>query len=213
MTDPRTPDAPAQGTVITEEDIAALDTQSVLDEPLEATDPVNAVFLTVGSWAASALTIVMVVLVTLSVIMRYVFNSSLDLASEGPSYFLPWLICAGAIVAQAQMAHVGVNFFLEKLSGKAFQRMSVAIWIFITILMAYITYLAAYMVGPMSQQITPIMEWPQLGSFAAFVVMTACLSVQAAARAWFFYKNGAIHSIDAGSDMTPEQAVQEVHGV
>ena len=182
MTDPRNPDAPAQGAIITEEDIAALDTQSVLDEPLEATDPVNAVFLKVAAWAASALTIVMVVLVTLSVIMRYVFNASLDLASEGPSYFLPWLICAGAVVAQAQMAHVGVNFFLEKLSGKAFQRMSVGIWIFITILMAYMTYLAAYMIGPMSQQITPIMEWPQLGSFAAFVVMTACLSIQAAAN-------------------------------
>lgn len=203
----------AASPVITEEDIQHLDTQSVLDTPLEATDPVNAVFLKVGSWAASALTIVMIVLVTLAVIMRYVFNSSLDLASEGPSYFLPWLITAGAVVAQAQMAHVGVNFFLEKLKGRAFQRASVAIWVFVAILMVYLTYLGAYMIGPMADQVTPIMEWPQLGSFAAFIVMTACLSVQAAARAWFFHKDGAIHSIDAGTELTPEQAVQEVHGV
>ncbi|QWW18709.1 TRAP transporter small permease subunit [Schaalia sp. 19OD2882] len=199
--------------VITEDDIAALDTQSVLDEPLEATDPVNAVFLKVGSWAAGALTIVMIVLVTAAVVMRYVFNSSIDLAAEGPSYILPWLIAAGAVIAQAQMAHVGVNFFLEKLQGKAYQTMSVGIWVFVAVLMFYLTYLGAYMVGPMSAQVTPIMGWPQLGSFAAFIVMTACLGVQAAVRAWFFWRHGALHSIDIGTEVAPEDAVKEVHGV
>ncbi|MCF2710171.1 TRAP transporter small permease [Schaalia hyovaginalis] len=203
----------AVGTVITEDDIAALDTQSVLDEPLEATDPINQKFLRAASWAAAAITIIMLVLVTLSVVMRYVFNSSIDLAAEGPSYLLPWLICAGAIVAQAQMAHVGVNFFLEKLHGRAFEIASIAIWIFVAILMAYLTYLGAYMAGPMSAQITPIMGWPQIGSFAAFIVMTACLSIQAAVRAWFFYRKGAVRSIDIGSPVEAEDAVKEVHGV
>ena len=187
-------------TVITEEDIARLDTQAVLDEPLEATDPINAIFLKVGTWAAVVLTVIMLVLVTLSVVMRYVFNSSIELASEGPSYFLPWLVCAGAVVAQAQMAHVGVNFFLEKLSGRAFQHASVCIWVFVGILMAYMTYLGAYMAGPMSAQITPIMGWPQIGSFSAFIVMTAALSIQAFVRAWFFHRDGALRSIE----MQPE---------
>lgn len=202
-----------KGTVITEADIAALDTQSVLDEPLEATDPINQAFLTVASWGAGILTTIMIILVTLSVVMRYVFNSSIDLAAEAPSYLLPWLICMGAIIAQAQMAHVGVNFFLEKLTGRAFEAASVAIWAFVAILMAYLTYLGAYMAGPMSAQATPIMGWPQIGSFAAFIVMTACLSIQAAIRSWYFFRHGAIRSIDIGSPATPEEAVKEVHGV
>ncbi|WP_022867772.1 TRAP transporter small permease [Schaalia vaccimaxillae] len=182
--------------VITEEDIEKLDTQSALDEPLEATDPINMWFLRVGSWAAVAITIVMVTLITVAVFLRYVMNSSIDLAAEAPSYLLPWLVCAGAIVAQAQMAHVGVNFFLEKFKGKAYEYMAIGIWIFVAVVMAYMTYLGIYMAGPMAQQETPIMGWPQLGSFMAFIVMTAVLCIQALVRAWYFYKNGALHTVD-----------------
>ncbi|QPK82083.1 TRAP transporter small permease [Schaalia sp. ZJ405] len=208
MTTAHPPETSTQPAVITEDDLAKLDTQNVLDEPLTATDPVNAVFLKVASWCAGALTIIMLVLVTTSVVMRYVFNSSLDLASEGPSYFLPWLIASGAVIAQAQMAHVGVNFFLEKLKGKAFQRASVAIWVFVAILMFYLTYLGIYMIGPMGQQVTPIMGWPQLGSFSSFIVMTACLGIQAAARAWFFHRDGALHTIEI-SEEEREQSDKE----
>lgn len=199
----------AAGTVITEEDIAALDTQSVLDAPLEATDPVNQWFLRIASWGAAALTVVMIALVTLAVIMRYVFNSSLPFASEGPTYLLPWLVCLGAIIAQAQMAHVGVTFFLEKLKGRAFQWASVAVWVFVAILMAYMTYLAAYMAGPMAEQVTPVMGWPKIGSFAAFIVMCAALSVQAAIRAWWFTRHGAVHSIDVEEDVTSDSRAKE----
>ena len=187
---------PTTASVITEEDIKRLDTQSALDEPLEATDPINMWFLRIASWFCVALTIVMVILVTVAVVLRYVMNDSIDLASEAPSYLLPWLICFGAIVAQAQMAHVGVNFFLEKFKGKAYEYMSIGIWIFVAIVMAYMTYLGIYMAGPMAQQETPIMGWPQLGSFASFIVMTTCLCIQAAVRAWYFYKNGALHTVD-----------------
>lgn len=183
--------------VITEEDIKNLDTQSVLDEPLNATDPVNQAFLKVAGMVAVLVTVVMIVLVTAAVVMRYVFNTSLPLASEGPSYLLPWLIASGAVVAQAQMAHVGVSFFLEKFRGKTYTRVAVGIWIFIGVLMAYMTYLGAYMAKPMAEQFTPIMGLPQIGSFAAFIVMCACLSVQAFVRAYFFARNGAIRSIDS----------------
>ncbi|MDC4233337.1 TRAP transporter small permease subunit [Actinomyces sp. B33] len=204
-------DTTPHGAVITEDDIAALDTQSVLDEPLEATDPINQWFLRVGSWFACALTIVMILLVTVAVAMRYIFNSSIDLASEAPSYLLPWLIAAGAVVAQAQMAHVGVNFFLEKFQGKAYQRIATGIWVFVAVLMAYMTYLGIYMAGPMSQQETPIMGWPQLGSFAAFIVMTTCLCIQSIVRAWYFHKDGAIRSIEVTYDQAAAENIKEAH--
>ena len=199
--------------VITDEDLAALDTQSVLDEPLHATDRVNEVFLKFGSWLVVGLTIVMTIIMTLAVVMRYAFNSSLPIASEGPTYLFPWLIAGGAIVAQAQMAHVGVNYFLEKFKGKAFEYVSIGIWVFIAILMAYMTYLGLYMAGPMAAQETLIMGWPRLGSFGAFIVMTACLSIQAAARAWFFHKTGAIRESEPGTDIPTEEHTKEIYGV
>lgn len=202
-----------QTAVITEADLEALDTQSVLDEPLHATDPVNAVFLKFGSTLVVVLTIVMVIIMTVAVIMRYAFNSSIAIASEGPTYLFPWLIAGGAIVAQAQMAHVGVTYFLEKFRGKAFEYINIGIWILIAVMMAYTTYLGIFMAGPMAAQETLILGWPQLGSFAAFIVMTACLSIQAAARAWFFARNGAIREVEPGTDIPTEEATKEVHGV
>lgn len=204
---------PVAAPVITDEDLAALDTTSVLDEPLAATDHVNAVFLRVGTAAVVVLTIVMVSIMTLAVIMRYVFNSSLAFAAEGPTYLFPWLIAAGAVVAQAQMAHVGVTYFLEMFRGKAYQAVSTGIWVFIAVLMAYITYLGIFMAGPMAAQETLVMGWPQLGSFAAFIVMSACLSIQAAARAYFFWKNGAPRDVEPGTDVPTETATKEVYGV
>lgn len=206
-------DRPDNSSSITEADLDLLDTQSTLDEPLEATDEVNAVFLRIGSICVVALTIVMVALVTTSVVMRYVFNSSVQIAAEGPTYLFPWLIAAGAVVAQAQMAHIGVDFFLEKFRGKAYQRVNVAIWVFVAVVMAYFTYLGLYMAGPMAEQETPIMGWPQLGSFAALIVMTAALSVQAAARAWFFFRRGAPRALEPASDIPTEAATRGVYSV
>lgn len=194
--------------VITEEDLASLDTQAGLDEPLRATDPVNAFFLRSGSVIIVLLTIIMVILMTVAVVMRYGFNSSIAIAAEGPTYLFPWLIAGGAIVAQAQMAHVGVNYFLEKFKGRAFEVMSVGIWVFVALLMAYITYLGIYMAGPMAEQRTLILGWPQLGSFGAFILMTACLCLQAAARAWFFWKQGALREGESVAG-TPSGSVKE----
>ena len=204
---------PTAAPVITDEDLAALDTQSILDEPLSATDPVNAVFLRVASAVVVVLTILMVAVMSLAVIMRYAFNSSLAIASEGPTYLFPWLIAAGAVVAQAQMAHVGVTYFLEMFRGKAYQNLSVGIWVFIAVLMGYMTYLGIFMAGPMAAQETLVMGWPQLGSFGAFIVMSACLSIQAAARAYFFWKDGAPRDIEPGTDVPTETATKEVYGV
>lgn len=201
------------GPIISEEDLEALDTSSVIDEALEATDPVNAIFIKIGTYLALAATIVMGVLITIAVVMRYVFNSSVAVASEGPSYLLPWLIAGGAIVAQAQMAHVGVDYFHEKFKGKAYEIVSLGIWIFVTVLMVYMAYLGFFMAGPMAAQSTPIMGWPMLGSFSAFIVMSICLAIQAAARVYYFKKNGAIRSLEPGKEPTAEDeqsADQEV---
>jgi hypothetical protein len=42
----------------------------------------------------------------------------------------------------------------------------------------------------MADQSTPIMGWPQLGSFGAFLVMVAVMTVQAAARTLHYVRHG-----------------------
>lgn len=177
-------------TTITEEDIERLDAREELDRLEPATDPVNAIFLRIGQVIAVVLTIVMTILVTVAVVLRYFFNESLPIASEGPTYLFPWLIAGGAIVAQAQMGHVAVDVFHSMLRGRNYRWATIGIWAFSTVVLAYVSYLAIYMAGPMAAQQTPIMGWPQLGSFGAFIVMVVCLTIQAAARTWYFIRTG-----------------------
>ncbi|MEX5269696.1 TRAP transporter small permease [Kocuria sabuli] len=188
--------------VITEEDLAVLDTTGEANEPLHATDPVNRIFLRIGGTLCVVLTVGITALVTASVILRYFFNSSIPIAAEGPSYFFPWLIAGGAIVAQAQLGHVAVDVLVSRLGEKGYARAQLAIWIFVTILAAYLTYLGIYMAGPIAEQTSPIMGWPQLGSFSAFIVMTACLALQAAARTYLLWRHGPAHAETFRDDTT-----------
>lgn len=176
--------------VITEEDLASLDTSDGHSDDAQPEEPINRVTAQIGGWIAIVTTLLIVALVTLAVIMRYFLNSSLAIAAEGPTYLFPWLIAGGAIVAQGSRGHIAVDVLVSRLSGKAFERAQIAIWAFSTLLLAYLTYLAVYLIPPMAAQSTPIMGWPQLGSFSAFIVMVAVMAIQAGARTIHYVRHG-----------------------
>ncbi|HLQ81506.1 MAG TPA: TRAP transporter small permease [Brachybacterium sp.] len=176
--------------IITEEDLASLDTSEGHGEEARPEEPVNAACATVGGWIAIVATVLIVALVTVAVVMRYVLNSSLPIAAEGPTYLFPWLIAGGAIVAQGSRGHIAVDVLVGRLRGRALERAQIAIWAFSTLLLAYLTYLAVYLIPPMAAQSTPIMGWPQLGSFSAFIVMVAVMAVQAGARTVHCIRHG-----------------------
>lgn len=177
--------------VLTEEDLAALDTSEGHGEDARPEEKVNALAARLGAVIALIAGAAIIVLVAIAVALRYIWNSSLPIAAEGPTYLFPWLIAGGAIVAQASRAHIAVDALVTRLGPRGYQRAQVAIWAAVTVLLAYVTYLAVYLVGPMAAQSTPIMGWPQLGSFGAFVLMAAVMTVQAAARTVHYVRHGA----------------------
>lgn len=181
---------PGRDPVITEEDLAALDTSEGHADDARPEERLNEVTARIGGWIAIAATAVIVVLVTVAVIMRYFLNSSLPIAAEGPTYLFPWLIAGGAIVAQGSRGHIAVDVLVSRLHGEAYRRAQIGIWAFSTLLLGYLTYLAVYLIGPMADQSTPIMGWPQLGSFGAFLVMIAVMTLQAGARTLHYLRHG-----------------------
>lgn len=201
-----TPDRPdPRDPVITEEDLGALDTSEGHGEDARPEEPVNALCARLGAALAVAATLVIVVLVTLSVGLRYLLNDSLPIAAEGPTYLFPWLIAGGAVVAQASRGHIAVDLLVTRLRGRAHDRAQIAIWAFVTLLLGYLTYLAVHLVPPMAALSTPIMGWPQLGSFGAFIVMVAVMTLQAAARTLHYVRHGA-PAPALGSDAAPAPA-------
>lgn len=168
--------------VITESDLEALDTQTVLDESSQATDRVNGIFMQLGSIISLVAMIATGILMLLAVVLRYVFDSSLPLAAEAPTYFFPWLIAGGAIVAQARLGHVSVDLLLELAKPLVRKALTVLVWIITTVVLAYAAYLAIYMTQSLFGQSTVIMGWPRAGSFGAFAAMLVIMAVQALFR-------------------------------
>lgn len=208
-TSPAAGDALERDPVITEEDLASLDTSEGHSDDARPEEPINRIAAQIGGWIAIAATIVIVILVTLAVFMRYFLNSSLPIAAEGPPYLFPWLIAGGAIVAQGSRGHIAVDVLVSRLTGKAYERAQIAIWAFSTVLLAYLTYLAVYLIPPMAAQSTPIMGWPQLGSFSAFIVLVAVMAIQAGARTVHYLRHGVpadgIATVPPGSPDAPTQ--------
>lgn len=56
--------------------------------------------------------------VFLNVIMRYFFNSGLTWAEEASRYLFIWLIFLGAVVAQQENVHLGMDTLVTRLSAK-----------------------------------------------------------------------------------------------
>jgi TRAP-type C4-dicarboxylate transport system permease small subunit len=66
--------------------------------------------------------VVMVALVFGNVVLRYVFNSGIDVSEELSRWFFIWITFLGAIVALRERAHLGSGFLLDRLpaGGKKF---------------------------------------------------------------------------------------------
>lgn len=169
---------------LSESDLAEID-QPDLDTPTpRADDPINEAFRRFGSFLAVASLLIIWALLLASVTLRYVTGSSMDFATELPAYLYPWLITGGVVTAMSLGGHITVDFVLTRLPLRGEQHLQRGIWTFSGLLFTSLCLLSLRLVEPLIAQITPILGWPQLGSFAAFIVMSACLAVQSFARAW-----------------------------
>jgi TRAP-type C4-dicarboxylate transport system permease small subunit len=61
------------------------------------------------------LLLLMVVVVSISVVLRYVFNTGLVWSEELVRYAYIWLIFLGSVTAIRQKAHIGLDIFTERL--------------------------------------------------------------------------------------------------
>jgi len=66
----------------------------------------------------AALLLGMVVMVFGNVVLRYVFNSGLQVSEELSRFFFIWLTFIGAIVAMQDGTHLGIDSFVSRLSRR-----------------------------------------------------------------------------------------------
>lgn len=170
---------------LSEADLVEIDRPDLETVVPRAGDPVNEAFRRLGAVIAIVSILVIWALLLSAVAMRYLAGSSTDFATELPAYLYPWMITGGVVVAMALGGHIAVDFVLSRLRTRAQQRAQTAVWVFSGLLFTLVCLLSLRLIEPLLAQITPILGWPQLGSFAAFITMSTCLALQSFARAWF----------------------------
>lgn len=58
---------------------------------------------------------IMFLLVLINVLMRFIFNSGIDIAEELPRFLFVWMIFIGAVVAINDQSHIRVDLFIKKM--------------------------------------------------------------------------------------------------
>lgn len=194
--------------VLSDADLADIDRPELEAATPRGTDPVNEAIRRLAAAVAVAALLIVWALLLLSVGLRYLTGSSMDFATELPSYLYPWIIAGGVVVAMSLGGHIAVDFLLARLGTGARRTVEVVVWGASAGLFALVTVLCVPLIGPLVEQVTPILGWPRMGSFAAFILMTLALTVQSLAR--------AVHIARGGAESVPGpagQAPEEVHGV
>lgn len=62
--------------------------------------------------------LIMIVVVSLQVVMRYVFHNSLDWAEEAARFLLVWLSFFGIVLGLRRKQHIGIDMFISWLPEK-----------------------------------------------------------------------------------------------
>ena len=78
---------------------------------------VEAAFFRFLEWLMVFLLAAMVVMVFGNVVLRYGFNSGIDVSEEMSRYFFVWLTYIGAMVAMREGGHLGVDTLVKHLPG------------------------------------------------------------------------------------------------
>ena len=73
-------------------------------------------------------TLLLTAVVTYSVIMRFVFNSSQNWTDELASYSMLWLVFLGLTYTLSEGAHIRIDFFTVMLGRRAQHCLEVLVW-------------------------------------------------------------------------------------
>lgn len=172
------------------------DNPQALDQPSPlalVTDKVNLWATYVGGALSIVGFIVIGVLLVIAVILRFVFNSSLDFATEIPTFAFPWLVAGGVVAAMGRSGHLAVDFFVKKTNARVQRYIDILVWALCTVALAYLFYISTLMIRPYTFQKSPILGLPLMLSYGAYIYMAASLTIQSAARLWTAIRGTYVH--------------------
>jgi TRAP-type C4-dicarboxylate transport system permease small subunit len=118
-----------------------------------------------------------VVIMFSQVLFRYVFNQSLSWSEELAKFIFVWITFLGAAICIKERTHIGVEFLLERLTGKRKNYLELFHTALITAFNVILSVFGFWWVWEVSGTLSPAMSLPLNIVFYAALPVAALLSV------------------------------------
>lgn len=83
---------------------------------LKTCDVIDTVIQKICRIVLYATTVVLFLVLTINVFLRYLLGNSLSSAGEIPELIFPWLVMAGVVLAAQHGSHIAISWFVDKLT-------------------------------------------------------------------------------------------------
>jgi len=139
-------------------------------------------------WITSLLTIVMVVVVSLQITNRYIFNNPLSWTEEVSRFIFVWITFLGAFLALKSKAHIGVSSFMARFSTRTRIMLENIVIFFVIFYLLYLIRIGIKIVQETAQTFTPALDIPFSYIYVAIpisaIFMVSYLVVQLFQSRW-----------------------------
>lgn len=128
-----------------------------------------------------------------NVVLRYVFNSSLDWADEFSRYSIVWITFVGASVCIYRGAHIGVDAIVTFMSERGQKILSLIITVIAIIFSLFFTYQALSLVLKVMEtgQVSATLGVPMLYIYGAMPVGGLLMTLRFTEQLWSIIKGKA----------------------
>ncbi|PIE64790.1 MAG: hypothetical protein CSA26_06275 [Desulfobacterales bacterium] len=110
--------------------------------------------------------VVMVSVISLQIFCRYVLNSALIWPEELTIFLMAWMTFVGSAIALRDWEHIGIDFFVGKLSTKHRNITNIAVKLLVMFFVVFLLFTGIFLVGSSSHMISEALRislvWPRL---------------------------------------------------
>lgn len=139
-------------------------------------------FFTALEWLLVGLLMAMTVMVFANVVLRYGFNSGIDVSEELSRFMFVWLIFIGAIVAMRHNMHMGLDLVVEKVPAGVRRVLLATANGLILAICVIILIGTARQFEINATNIAPVTRMPMIYVFGVLVPMSALVGLMAGWR-------------------------------
>ena len=129
-----------------------------------------------------ALLAAMAIMVFVNVVLRYGFNTGINISEEVARYFFVWLTFTGAVLAFREHAHLGVESFV-RLLGRGGRLLCMAMTNLIIIMCSVVLFVGTWKQMPINaSMVAPVTGLPMVYIFGVTFFTAAGIGLIAALR-------------------------------